>query len=160
LPEPAYLWVSTHEVTAERQSSEESGSIRARSINHGGTHGLNRHGGPAAAAPPCPSSPNCVSSLATDNHFIEPLRFSGEPAAAFARLRDILGRRSDTRIVAADGAKLQVEFRTFLGFVDDGLFVLDIPNSVIQLRSAARTGYWDLGKNRRRMEEIRLLFQH
>jgi len=51
-----------------------------------------------------------------------------------------------------------VEFRTTLGFVDDGLFVLDVANRVIHVRSAARLGYWDMGKNRRRMEEIRLLY--
>jgi uncharacterized protein (DUF1499 family) len=108
--------------------------------------------------PTCPSSPNCVSSLASDSHSIEPLRFTGETAAAFARLRDILGKRADTRIIAADDARLQVEFRTALGFVDDGLFAMDAPNGVIQVRSAARVGYWDLGKNRRRMEKIRRQF--
>ena len=113
---------------------------------------------PEPLLPPCPSSPNCVSSLASDSHAIEPLRFTGEAAAAFARLRDILGKRDDTRIIAADDARLQVEFRTLLGFVDDGLFVLDGPNGVIQVRSAARVGYWDMGKNRRRIEEVRRQF--
>ncbi len=115
---------------------------------------------PEPLLPPCPSSPNCVSSLAADSHFIEPLRFTGEAAAAFERLREILGKRTDARIIAMDGSQLRVEFRTFLGFVDDGLFVLDAPNSVIHCRSAARVGYWDLGKNRRRMEEIRRQFLH
>ena len=109
--------------------------------------------------PPCPSSPNCVSSLATDSHFIQPLRFSGDAATAFSRLRDILTKRTDTRIIAATDSTMQVEFRTRLGFVDDGKFVLDAPISVIQVRSAARVGYWDLGKNRRRMEEIRQQFK-
>lgn len=115
----------------------------------------------AAAAPElpaCPASPNCVSSLATDSHFIAPLTFTGPADAAFARLRGILGRRSDTTIISADVAAIRVEFRTMLGFVDDGLFVLDSPNSRILCRSAARVGYWDLGKNRRRLEEIRQQF--
>lgn len=30
---------------------------------------------------PCPSSPNCVSSLATDNHFIEPFTQNSRSAA-------------------------------------------------------------------------------
>ncbi len=114
---------------------------------------------PEPLLPACPSSPNCVSSLATDDHFIEPFRYVGDAAAPLARLREILAKRSDTRIIASDGGKLQVEFRTFLGFVDDGLFVLDPRNGVIQVRSAARVGYWDLGKNRRRLEEIRGEFQ-
>jgi uncharacterized protein (DUF1499 family) len=109
--------------------------------------------------PPCPSSPNCVSSLATDSHFIEPLGFTGEASAAFVRLREILKKRPDTRIIGADDSKLWVEFRTFLGFVDDCLFVLDAPRRVIHCRSAARVGYWDMGKNRMRIEEIRRQFQ-
>lgn len=105
--------------------------------------------------PPCPDSPNCVSSLATDSHAITPLAVAGDAATTFARLRELLGTRTDTRIVGAADTTLRVEFRTLLGFVDDGLFVLDRQANVIQIRSAARSGYWDLGKNRRRLEEIR-----
>lgn len=105
--------------------------------------------------PPCPSSPNCVSSMATDSHRIEPLPIRGDAGACFDRLRTVLASRKDTLIIAADDAHIRVEFRTLLGFVDDGLFILDVPNGRIQIRSAARLGYWDLGKNRRRMEEIR-----
>ena len=109
----------------------------------------------ATLLPPCPSSPNCVSSLATGSHRIEPLTFRGDAGASLDRLKGILAARKDTAIIAADASHLRVEFRTMLGFVDDGLFVLDLPNGLIQIRSAARTGYWDLGKNRRRLEEIR-----
>jgi uncharacterized protein (DUF1499 family) len=104
---------------------------------------------------PCPSSPNCVSSQATDNHFIEPFAVTGEAKAAFNRLKKILEQRDDSIILSADDRVIRVEFRTMLGFVDDGLFILDEKNMVIHIRSAARSGYWDLGKNRRRMEEIR-----
>lgn len=105
--------------------------------------------------PPCPSSPNCVSSLATDSHRIEPLPAGEDAQASFARLKGLLANRPDTTIISADDGQLRVEFRTTLGFVDDALFVLDIPNGLIQIRSAARVGYWDLGKNRRRLEEVR-----
>ncbi len=113
---------------------------------------------PEPLLPACPSSPNCVSSLATDSHFIAPFRYTGDGTAALSRLREILAKRADTRIVADVSGRLQAEFRTTLGFVDDGLFVLDARTGVIQIRSAARVGYWDLGKNRRRMEEIRREF--
>lgn len=104
---------------------------------------------------PCPSSPNCVSSQAPGDHFIAPLTISGDPAVAFALLRDILGQRRDTSVIAADDRLIQVEFTSTLGFVDDALFVLDPENRVIHIRSASRSGYWDFGKNRRRVEEIR-----
>ena len=105
--------------------------------------------------PPCPSSPNCVSSLATESHRIEPLPAGKDAKASFARLKSILVNRKDTTILSADDSQIRVEFRTMLGFVDDGLFVLDPRNGLIQMRSAARVGYWDLGKNRQRLEEIR-----
>jgi len=103
----------------------------------------------------CPSSPNCVSSQADDGkHRIAPLSFSGDPDAAFARLKQVLGRRGDTAIIEERAGYLRVELRTTL-FVDDGEFLLDRSRSVIQVRSASRLGYSDLGKNRSRMEEIR-----
>jgi len=108
---------------------------------------------------PCPSSPNCVSSQATDNHFIEPLAIRGDTQFAFERLREILERRPDTSIISADGKNIRVEFKTRLGFVDDGIFALDSENRVIHIRSASRIGYWDFGKNRGRIEEIRKEYQ-
>ena len=108
--------------------------------------------------PSCPTSPNCVSSQAADSHRIEPFQISGDDQVAFKKLRAILTHRSDTKIISSDDITIRVEFRTLLGFVDEGLFVLDATNSLIHVRSAARTGYWDLGKNRSRMEDIRRAF--
>jgi len=46
-----------------------------------------------------------------------------------------------------------------LRFIDDVEFVFDDATKMIQFRSASRTGYSDLGVNRRRMEEIRTLVE-
>jgi uncharacterized protein (DUF1499 family) len=106
----------------------------------------------------CPSSSNCVSSQAADEgHRIAALTFSGDPDAAFARLKLVLGRRSDTSIIDERPGYLRVELRTTL-FVDDAEFLLDRTHSAIQVRSASRLGYSDLGKNRSRMEEVRSQF--
>ncbi|MDD2308601.1 MAG: DUF1499 domain-containing protein [Desulfuromonadaceae bacterium] len=106
----------------------------------------------------CPSSPNCVSSQVDDKkHRIAPLTFSGDPEAAFARLKLALGGRSDTTMVEEKPGYLRVELRTAL-FVDDGEFLLDRAQKVIHVRSASRLGYSDLGKNRSRMEAIRRQF--
>ena len=103
---------------------------------------------------PCPGSPNCVSSqAANERHRIAPLVFSGDPGAAFARLKRVLSVRSDTIIVDDLPDYLRVELRTML-FVDDGEFLLDRSNKVIHVRSASRLGYSDLGKNRSRLEDI------
>ena len=116
------------------------------------------HAAAAPPIPPCPSSPNCVSSQATDSHHIEPFTVTGDARAAFERLGKLLAARPDTKVIASDETMIRVEFRTLLGFVDDALFVLDPVESLLLIRSAARTGYWDMGKNRRRMEEIRQAF--
>lgn len=106
----------------------------------------------------CPASPNCVSSQADDEkHRIAPLAFNGDPDTAFARLKTVLRQRSDSTIIEENPDYLRAELRTTL-FVDDGEFLLDRAQRVIQLRSASRLGYSDLGKNRSRMEEIRRQF--
>ena len=106
----------------------------------------------------CPDSPNCVSSQAGDErHRIAPLAFTGDPDAAFARLKQLLERRKDTTVIEERAGYLRVELRTTF-FVDDGEFLLDRERQVIQVRSASRLGYSDLGKNRSRMEEIREQF--
>jgi uncharacterized protein (DUF1499 family) len=89
----------------------------------------------------CPASPNGVSSQADDDHRIEPFKSAGDARAAFGKLREILAQRTDTTLISSDDTKIMVEFRTMLGFVDDGFFVLDSANGLIQVRSAARLGY-------------------
>ena len=106
----------------------------------------------------CPGSPNCVSSQAMDEgHRIAPLVFSDDPAPAFARLKQTLVSRGDTTIIEERPGYLRVEFRTTL-FIDDGEFLLDSQQRLIQVRSSSRLGYSDLGKNRSRLEEIRQQF--
>jgi uncharacterized protein (DUF1499 family) len=106
----------------------------------------------------CPSTPNCVSSQAPDErHRIAPLAFNGDADVAFAGLKQVLARRNDTTIIEESSSYLRVELRTTF-FVDDGEFLLDRVDRVIQVRSASRLGYSDLGKNRSRLEEIRREF--
>ena len=107
---------------------------------------------------PCPRSPNCVSSQATDErHRIAPLTFADEPDTAWARLHAVLTGRGDATLIEEQPGYLRLELRTTL-FVDDAEFLLDPVNRVIHVRSASRLGYSDLGKNRSRMEEIRRQF--
>ena len=119
---------------------------------------------PAAPVPsrapflaPCPASPNCVSSEAVDAaHYVAPLRVPGDPAQAMDTLRRIIESMPRTHIVAASTTTLHAEFTSrFLRFVDDLDLQLDAAAHVVQIRSASRTGYSDLGVNRRRVEVIR-----
>jgi uncharacterized protein (DUF1499 family) len=71
------------------------------------------------------------------------------------RLKKVVRGMKRTTVVRETQDYIHVEFRTFLGFVDDAEFFLDGSQKVIHPRSASRVGYWDLGVNRRRMESIR-----
>jgi len=106
---------------------------------------------------PCPASPNCVSSQGTDaEHSVEPIHFGTEPAWAFAQLQQVIAAMPRAQIVRVSATHLRAEFTSAVfRFVDDVDCVLDAPARVIQIRSASRVGYWDLGVNRRRVEAIR-----
>ena len=106
---------------------------------------------------PCPSRPNCVSSDAADaEHRIEPLRFSGDQAAAWSALKDAVADLPRTTIITADDHYLHAEASSRLfGFVDDIEFHLRPDENLIAVRSAARTGYSDMGVNAERIETIR-----
>lgn len=108
---------------------------------------------------PCPDKPNCVSTEAVDSHRIEPIRFAGTGEEATRRLVAALSSYPRTRIVSNAGGVIRAEFTTrFLRFVDDAVFVVDEPAKVIRFRSASRVGHSDFGVNRRRIEDIRRLF--
>ena len=107
----------------------------------------------------CPSSPNCVCSTDTEgSHYIDPIAVSGKLDTAWQTLRDILGADGSISIVAADGHYIRAEAKTrFMRFTDDVEFLLDREAGVIDMRSASRVGYSDLGKNRSRLEGVRSL---
>lgn len=111
------------------------------------------------ALPPCPSSPNCVSTQATDEgHAIAPYRYRKSRAEAKEALKNIVQAMSRTKLVEEDESYLHYEFTSLLlRFVDDVEFLFDDEAKTIHFRSASRVGYGDLGVNRKRMEEIRSL---
>ena len=114
----------------------------------------------SADLPPCPASPNCVSSQAVDSgQQVAPLAFAVRPDEALGRLKQVLLNEPRTTIVTEEGGYLHAEVRSFLfHFVDDVEFTLDADRHVIHVRSASRTGYSDLGVNRRRVERLRKAF--
>ena len=111
--------------------------------------------------PPCPESPNCVSSQAQDaGHFIAPFKIIGDPYKAWAALKNAIlgkGRMVITRETpdAIDAEATSLVFR----FVDDINAILDVDAQLIHIRSSSRTGYSDFGVNRKRVEALRLQLQ-
>jgi uncharacterized protein (DUF1499 family) len=105
---------------------------------------------------PCPDTPNCVSSQAKNaDQRVDPILFSGDSASAWSRLRKVIAAMKGARITQEKVGSLHAEFRSALfGFVDDVEFRMDEDAGRIDVRSASRTGYFDFGVNRRRVEEI------
>jgi uncharacterized protein (DUF1499 family) len=118
---------------------------------------------PASAKklPLCPKSPNCVSSQSTDvDHFIAPFKITGNTEAAWAVLKKALLKQSRTVITEETGATLHAEATSLIfRFIDDIDAILDIDARLIHIRSASRTGYYDLGVNRKRVEALRLVMR-
>ncbi len=102
---------------------------------------------------PCPSSPNCVSSQATDAlHGIDPLPF----VESVEQIAEIVRGISRTAIVEIDGDYLHATFTSrIFRFVDDVEFLIDREAGVTQVRSASRVGYGDINANRSRVEDLR-----
>jgi len=110
---------------------------------------------------PCPKSPNCVLSQASDpKHQIQPIHYSTSVETAKERLNQVILSISDARIITQNEVYWHVEFTTrWLRFIDDVEFYFPESKPLIHLRSASRSGYWDLGVNRKRVEEIRSRFE-
>ena len=116
---------------------------------------------PSNRLPPCPSSPNCVSTQAQDEgHAIAPIRYCKSRAEAKEALKEVIRSMPRTKLVEEDETYLHYEATSLLlRFVDDVEFLLDDETKTIHFRSASRTGYGDLGVNRKRMEQVRSLVE-
>ncbi len=110
---------------------------------------------------PCPSSPNCVSSQATDaGHFIAPFKITGNTGDAWMTLKNALISQSRTVITSETGDTLHAQATSLVfRFVDDIDAILDADAGLIHIRSASRTGYGDFGVNRKRVELLRSQLQ-
>ena len=103
-----------------------------------------------------PSSPNAVSSQATDAHQIAPLAYKGSQEQAMKALKAIVEDTPNARIAETKPDYLYAEYASSLmGFVDDVEFYVPPNAKIIHVRSASRLGYSDLGVNRKRIEAIR-----
>ena len=111
--------------------------------------------------PPCPSSPNCVTSQDPEKgHAVRPFDYTGTAADACRALLAVLQEQPRTKIVSQTTVYIRAEFRSpVFGFVDIGEFVIREEKPIIDIRCAAQTGYYDFGVNRRRVEALRRHFK-
>ena len=86
------------------------------------------------------------------------LPFSGDPQPSWTRAVKTVQDMGGT-IIIEETYYLHASFTSrIFRFVDDFELRLDVAQNVIQMRSASRTGYSDLGVNRKRSEQFRKLF--
>ena len=112
----------------------------------------------------CPQTPNCVNSQAKDKkHFIEPIVVTATPLEAKNYILKTLNEFKQSKIVVVEDNYIRAEFFSkIFRFVDDVEFYFPDKKSkalLIDVRSASRVGYSDLGVNRKRIEQIRRILK-
>ncbi|MBX2869154.1 MAG: DUF1499 domain-containing protein [Acidiferrobacterales bacterium] len=110
---------------------------------------------------PCPGTPNCVCSAYPDSkEFISPISYEGDSVAALNRIQEVIKGMTRTRVVTATNRYIHAEFTSLIfRFVDDVEILIEPEENVMHIRSASRVGRSDLGANRKRVEQIRALFE-
>ncbi len=107
---------------------------------------------------PCPDTPNCVSSQASENdteHFMPAIPYTGDPNFMVSQILKVIAVMPRAKVVNQDSNYLHTEFRSqMFGFVDDVELFIDDTNKLIHFRSAARLGKGDMGVNQKRMTEL------
>jgi uncharacterized protein (DUF1499 family) len=105
----------------------------------------------------CSGPPNCVSTESKDpRRSVAPMQLVGDSANEWVTIQEVVGQLPRSRIVKVTDRYLHVTQKSSVfGFIDDLELKLDPQTKIIGIRSASRKGYFDLGVNRRRVENLR-----
>lgn len=108
---------------------------------------------------PCPETPNCVSSQASEEdeeHYVEPIIYRTSAKEAQLKVERFLLSSGQAYIVSNRLGYTHMEVKSaLLGFIDDLEIYFPEADSVMHIRSASRVGYDDLDVNRERVRQIR-----
>lgn len=111
---------------------------------------------------PCPSKPNCIVTEYKEptNRYMAPLLLSEidvQYSDSMTAIKSVV-KKMGGDIIVEDSNYLHAQFTTFLfSFVDDFEVRVDQERRLVHLRSASRSGYYDFGKNKRRINKFTLL---
>ena len=110
---------------------------------------------------PCPAAPHCVTSEVAESAsaYVAPIAMNGLTSLqarnwlirAMTEMQGQINTQADRYLAASFKSKM-------FGFIDDLECRIDSAAGVIQVRSASRLGYYDMGANRRRVNELRQRF--
>ncbi len=107
---------------------------------------------------PCPPKVSCVVSLDKESQsYIAPIAYHTNINQAREILLKVLSVVPRTTVVETTDNYIKAQAKgKFLGSSDELEFYFPANKLVIELRSASRNSNFDLGVNRRRLEQIRL----
>ena len=109
----------------------------------------------------CPDKPNCVSSTAVNKHAIAAFILVDSSSKDLKRVAALINQLDTHVSVIHDQQRIHAEITSrVFGFVDDLDLLLIPERHIIHVRSASRTGYYDFGVNRRRVEKLRSLLKN
>ena len=110
---------------------------------------------------PCPPTPNCASTDASDpRHALPPFQLNQPAADVWPQVGQLVQQLPRTVIIKQTGDYLHAECSSAVfGFVDDLELQLRAEEQRIAVRSASRLGHSDFGVNRKRVEQLRALLQ-
>ena len=105
----------------------------------------------------CPSSPNCVSSLATESkRQIDPFHLKKDYADNWEKMKTELSNMPRTQIIKSSEKIIHAECKSrIFRFTDDLVLILAPLTGRVDIRSASRVGYSDLGVNHKRIKNLR-----
>ncbi|MCT4593276.1 MAG: DUF1499 domain-containing protein [Anaeromicrobium sp.] len=87
---------------------------------------------------------------------IEPMKFKGTLEKSKERIKKIINRYPNSKIIKEDKNYIHAVFESSkMKFKDDVEFYFNEEKRMIECRSVARVGYYDFKVNRKRYEEIR-----
>ena len=110
----------------------------------------------------CPESPNCVSTQTQQkNKKMDPIPFKLDPKEVIKVIQGVVKSLPNTHLEKESLNYLHYTFKSkIFRFTDDVEFLIDAEQKLIHFRSASRTGYSDMGVNKKRMTEIKKAIEH
>jgi len=111
---------------------------------------------------PCPKSPNCVSTQTQQkSKKMDPIPFELDPKEVKKVIKSVVENLPNTHLENESINYLHYTFKSkMFRFTDDVEFLIDAEQKLIHFRSASRTGYSDMGVNKKRMTEIKKAIKH
>ena len=105
---------------------------------------------------PCPESPNCVSTQTQQkSKQMDPIPFALDIKEIVKIIKSVVEGLPNTRLEKESDHYLHYTFKSkIFRFTDDVEFLIDAEQKLIHFRSASRTGYSDMGVNKKRMTEL------